>query len=115
MSPSLRVCLTRQNPPRPAHIRANATLPLVAAIRLLVQPENAPMNSGAQWTIASTLCSNRLGAARWDQKQGQPYSNGRSGCFLFGGDDGAAKLAHENCHVVGAAFFWTFRKILISH
>jgi hypothetical protein len=63
----------------------------------------------------SALCRCALGTPWWDQKQGKSYSHGRSGWFLFRRDDRAAKLTHENSHVVGTTFLRDLRRILILH
>src|ERR1700689_2416272 len=63
----------------------------------------------------SALCSDALGTPWWDQKQGKPYSNGRSNAIRFRRSDRAAELAHEDSHVIGATFLWNLRQILVLH
>src|SRR5208337_4145523 len=61
------------------------------------------------------LSSYALATSWWDQKEGKSYSNNRSSFFRFRRGDRAAKLTHEDSHVIGATFLRNLRRILILH
>src|SRR5450830_1885418 len=63
----------------------------------------------------SALCRYAVGPTGGDQKQGKPYSDGRSGWFLFRRDDRAAQLTHEDSQVVGTTLLRNLRSALILH
>jgi 3-oxoacyl-[acyl-carrier protein] reductase len=60
------------------------------------------------------LCSYALGTP-WDQEQGKSYSNDRSSSFRYRRGDRAAKLTHEDSHVVRTTFLRNLHRILILH
>jgi hypothetical protein len=83
----------------------------------VVQKEPGSFRSKASRSIQTenALCGCTLGAPRWDQKQGKSDSYGRSSFFRSRRNDRAAKLTHEDSHVVGTTFLGNLRRILLLH